>query len=80
MIDGIGRVWNRFVKRTPAVPKPAKVDGEGVMAGSDNETREHHDYSEKKKAEAQTHYLYDADGKKVAMDDDDPHPKLDEIG
>ncbi len=80
MIDGIGRVWHNIVtKRKPAVPKPAAVDSEGVMSGSENETREKSDYSEDKKAEAQTHFLYGPDGQKHSIDDD-PHSKLDEIG
>jgi len=80
-IDGISRVWRNLIKRKPAVHKPSEVDSEGVMSGSDNESREQSDYTEEKKAEASTHhYVYGRDGQKKQIDDDDGHHKLDEIG
>ncbi len=80
MIDGLGRIWNHYIKRKPAVPKPSAVDSEGVMSGEEHETREHSDYSDKKKAEAETHFLYGSDGQKKPIEDGDHHDKLDEIG
>tara|TARA_R110002095_G_scaffold81749_2_gene71096 strand:+ start:749 stop:994 length:246 start_codon:yes stop_codon:yes gene_type:complete len=79
-IDGISRVWRSLLKKKPAVPKPSAVDSEGVMSGSEHETRERNDYTEEKKAEAETHFLYGADGQKKPIDDGDHHDKLDEIG
>ena len=76
-IGGISRLWNTYIRRKPAVPKPSAVDSEGVMSGSDHEAREHSDFSEGKKAEAMTHYVYGPDGEKKPLDDDDPHDKLD---
>lgn len=76
-IGGIGDVWRFITRRKSRVTKPAAVDSEGVMSGEENETREHSDYSEKKKAEASTHFVYGPDGEKKPLDDDDPHEKLD---
>ncbi len=79
-IGGLGNIWRNYISKKPAVPKPSAVDSEGVMSGEENESREHNDYTEKKKSEASTHYVYGSDGKKESIDDGDHHVKLDEIG
>ena len=78
-IGDFGRVWRRFVKRTPSVPKVSKVDGEGVASGEEHETRERNDYSGKKQGEAATTHVYGPDGETQELGEGDP-PTLDVEG
>lgn len=76
MIEGLGNslraLWQRSFGRVTPV---AKVDNEGVETG---ESRERERYSGKKRAEAETHYLYGPDGQQKPVEPEGHN--LDEIG
>ncbi|MCL4678797.1 MAG: hypothetical protein KJ017_09430 [Alphaproteobacteria bacterium] len=77
MIEGLGNslraFWQRYSGRVTPV---SKVDNEGMNT---EEQRERARFSARKGAEAQTHYLYGADGQQKPVEPPEGH-NLDEIG
>ncbi len=83
VIDSLGHVFNPIYrsKRKKDVPKVLRVSKDGGLEGSDDPTMEQAKYSRKKGVENEM-LAYNSRAQLTGedSDEDDNHPKLDEIG
>ncbi len=68
MVDGIDSFRNVTPPKIPLVKKPAPVHPDEQKSGSEEESRERSEYSEKKKTE-KAPPIYDKSGKEEPLDD-----------